>query len=389
VPPPSWRDPVLAVLQERGLEHERGFVEGLRAQKLTIVDLSDHEANHAIANSIDAMRSGVDVIVQAALRGNRWFGRPDVLRRVERQSSLGVWSYEVIDTKLAKDTSGGTVLQLALYSDLLTIIQGMAPELFHVVTPDPAQIVHTFRLQDFASYFRLIRGRLEVTSLQDPDVLAAANYPQPVDHCSVCRWWETCDKLRRSDDHLSLVAGISRLQIREFESAGVITLAQLGALPFPLPFVPRRGAAETYLRVRNQARVQFEGRILQAPVHELLPIEPDHGLTRLPAPSVGDVFLDLEGDPFARDGGREYLFGVLTISADGFPAYESFWAFSDAEERIAFESVVDGILRSWEANAGMHVYHYAPYEPSAFKRLMGRHATREAEVDRMLRAPIR
>ena len=34
----------------------------------------------------------------------------------------------------------------------------------------------------------------------------------------------------------------------------------------------------------------------------------------------------------------------------------------------------------------MHVYHYAPYEPSAFKRLMGRYATRETEVDRMLRA---
>ena len=33
----------------------------------------------------------------------------------------------------------------------------------------------------------------------------------------------------------------------------------------------------------------------------------------------------------------------------------------------------------------MHVYHYAPYEPSAFKRLMGRYATREDELDRLLR----
>ena len=36
----------------------------------------------------------------------------------------------------------------------------------------------------------------------------------------------------------------------------------------------------------------------------------------------------------------------------------------------------------------MHVYHYAPYEPAAFRRLMGRHATREAEIDRMLRAEL-
>jgi uncharacterized protein len=36
----------------------------------------------------------------------------------------------------------------------------------------------------------------------------------------------------------------------------------------------------------------------------------------------------------------------------------------------------------------MHVYHYAPYEPTALKRLMGRHATREAEVDELLRGGI-
>jgi len=36
----------------------------------------------------------------------------------------------------------------------------------------------------------------------------------------------------------------------------------------------------------------------------------------------------------------------------------------------------------------MHVYHYAPYEPSAFKRLMCRHAVRENDVDEMLRAGV-
>ena len=36
----------------------------------------------------------------------------------------------------------------------------------------------------------------------------------------------------------------------------------------------------------------------------------------------------------------------------------------------------------------MHVYHYASYEPTALKRLMGRHATREDEVDRLLRGGI-
>lgn len=36
----------------------------------------------------------------------------------------------------------------------------------------------------------------------------------------------------------------------------------------------------------------------------------------------------------------------------------------------------------------MHVYHFGPYEPGALKRLMGRYATRENEIDRMLRAGV-
>ena len=127
--------------------------------------------------------------------------------------------------------------------------------------------------------------------------------------------------------------------------AGIKTLAELGALPLPLPFVPQRGAIETFVRIREQAKIQLEGRIQQQPVYELLPIEQGQGLARLPAPYTGDVFLDLEGDPFARDGGREFLFGLMIFTGEGTPTYQSFWAFSDAEERVAFEMVVDEVLR--------------------------------------------
>lgn len=385
---PTWKDPALELLQERGFQHERRYVEMLRAQGLTAANLSEGTVDDAVRSAADAMRTGVDVIIQPALRDGRWFGRPDILRRVATPSVFGSWSYEVVDTKLAKETKGGTVLQLSLYSDLLQSIQGAPPEHFHVVTPDSVSPVETYRVQDFAAYFRLVRKRLDETTLRNPRAIAAANYPEPVEHCDVCRWWSLCDKRRHDDDHLSLVAGISRMQARELEHANVTTLAKLSALPLPLPFRPRRGAADTYVRVREQARVQLLGRTTGQPVQELLPISPDQGLSRLPAPSPGDLFLDLEGDPFARDGGREYLFGLVQIADEGAARYMCHWAHSDAEERSAFEAVVDLILEQREANPGLHVYHYAPYEPAALKRLMGRYATREAEVDRMLRAEL-
>ena len=53
-----------------------------------------------------------------------------------------------------------------------------------------------------------------------------------------------------------------------------------------------------------------------------------------------------------------------------------------------FETFVDFVMERWEQFPGLHIYHYAPYEPAALKRLMGRYATREEEIDRMLRAGL-
>ncbi|MEZ5288083.1 MAG: TM0106 family RecB-like putative nuclease [Vicinamibacterales bacterium] len=182
------------------------------------------------------------------------------------------------------------------------------------------------------------------------------------------------------DDHLSFIAGIGRTHRAELTAHDVPTLAAAAALPQPLPFTPTRGSRDTYERLRDQARLQHAQRTSGQPVHELLDVTPGLGLCRLPAPSPGDLFLDLEGAAFARDGGREYLVGLWSAAG-----YECWWAHDDVEERAAFEALMDRIERQWAAHPGMHVYHFAPYEPSALKRLMGRHATREDALDRLLR----
>lgn len=383
---PAWHDPLLEALFRRGLEHERRYVESLHGSS-RVVDLRDLAGrDEAAAATLGAMRDGADVIVQAALTDGQWYGRPDVLLKVDGASALGAWSYEVADTKLALETRAGTILQLGLYCEMLGRAQGLSPEQFHVVTPETANPIHTYRVADYAAYFRLIRARLEATSTEDDAVLAAANYPEPVEHCDVCPWSVVCDRKRHADDHMSMVAGITRLQRRELEARDVATVAGLAKVPLPLPFRPRRGASESYVRVREQARVQMEARAQANPVFERIePVEVGKGLARLPEPSAGDIFLDLEGDPFAVEGGREYLFGLVSLE-DGRPSYRAFWASNAAEERVAFETVVEIITGAAAAHPGMHVYHFAPYEPAALKRLMGRYAVRESEIDALLRA---
>ncbi len=116
--------------------------------------------------------------------------------------------------------------------------------------------------------------------------------------------------MRRRDDHLCFVAGISRLQIKELRRIDVTTLEGLG----DLQDVPRptRGSRDALARTRDQAAIQLLARRSGAPQHEVLePLGPEHGLALLPAPSTHDIFLDLEGDRLAPSGGREYLFGLL------------------------------------------------------------------------------
>ena len=385
---PTWTDPLLEALFARGLEHERNYVSRLSAAGKRIVDLSEINAREeGLAATLEAIRTGAEVIVQGAVGNERWYGRPDVLLRVDSPSALGLWSYEVADTKLAADTRAGTILQLGLYCDLLADIQSLGPERFYVVTPDYADPVKAYRVNDYAAYFRLLRSRMEAVVEGDDDTLAAVNYPEPVDHCDVCPWSAPCSSKRRRDDHLSLVAGITRTQRRELATQNIMTVAELGNTPLPLTFKPRRGAKELYVRIREQARLQVEARLADAPVFELIqPIEPEKGLCRLPQPSPGDLFLDLEGDPFAGENGREYLFGLVSLSDAGQPLYQARWALTSTDEARAFSEVVGLIMDAWMSHPGMHVYHYAPYEPAALKRLMGRFAEREKDIDSLLRA---
>ena len=331
------------------------------------------------------MGSGVALVSQGVLPDGRWGGRADILRRFDTLSGLWDWSYDVIDTKLARETKGGSVLQHCLYTDLVAKAQGVVPESMYVVAPWTDFEPQVFRSNDYLAYYRLVKRSLEAAVAEDAD---SQTCPDPRQHCEICRWRQDCDARRRADDHLCLVAGTSGLQIEELRRHDITTVTALATEPLPLAWKPERGAVHTYERIREQARVQVTGREGGMPVYE--PLEPmaGYGLARLPEPSVGDVFFDLEGDPYVGESGLEYLFGHVAFDDQGTAQYTARWALTREEEKLAFEEFVDGIIARWQQYPDMHIYHFAPYEPAALKRLMGRYATREEEIDRMLRAGL-
>ena len=401
-PAPEWAAPDLKVIQELGLRHEKAYLNYLEEKrKLSVVRLSEKGSDKdLIADTLRLMEEGAEVIAQGALGNAQWFGRPDVLLKVDKPAGRWKWSYQVQDTKLARETKATTILQLSLYSELLEALQGCAPEAMWVIPPAKDFGGEEYRVAEYAAYYRSVKRELlratngttrpaaQGTLFEmDRRQLAAKvdTYPEPVEHCNVCRWFQECEAQRRADDHLSLVAGIRRQQRNQLMEWQRETVAKLAALPTPLKAKPRHGSREGMERVREQARVQVEGREEQKLKFEpIVPVVEETGFFRLPEPSAGDMFVDLEGDPFAGEQGHQYLFGFVWRNANGELVYDKRWALTSAEEKSGFEWLIDEIMRRRETEPGMRVYHFGAYEPGTLKRLMGIYATREEEIDTML-----
>jgi len=391
--PPRREDPTVQLMQDRGDAHELAHVERLRQRGLTVAEIdrtdltTPDRLRAAEAETLAAMQAGADVVYQATFFDGRWRGHADFLyKRPDRPSPrLGSWSYDVADTKLARGVKGGALLQLCVYADLVTRLQGIAPERLYVVTGDSTE--HAFRYDEVAAYYRHVKRRFDARVAGGQN--GSATYPDPVDHCHVCAWYPRCIQQRRDDDHLSIVAGIRRVDTERLTAAEVGTLTTLADLA-PAVTVPEV-RAHVLGRLRDQARLQLHERRTGERVWELIgpnPADPGKGLAALPEPGPWDVFLDIEADPWALDDGLEYLLGVGTLDTSGETRFEPLWGHDRAGEKAAFEALIDLVVARLDAHPEMHLYHYGGYESGAIKRLMQRHATRIDEVDRLLRAGV-
>jgi len=366
----------LTALQQKGEEFEAGYIEQLRRSEKTVVEIDKADRRKALQDTLNAMAAGADIIYQARLEDGIWNGWADFLVKVNRPGRFGTWSYEVADTKLSRETKAGAILQICLYSEILEELQGCMPEHMYINNPNGE---HKFRVDDFMAYYRLMKNKL----LQAVRVQEEQTYPDPVPHCDICKWWLLCNERRRQDDHLSFIAGMGKLQIKEVKNWKITTLESMAELYPVVSFKPSRGSIETYKDLAHQANLQVRSRTTNTAVFEILPLEQGFGFFKLPEPSGHDIFFDFEGDPFVGSTGLEYLFGWWYQDN-----YYDLWANIETEEKQALETFIDTTMQILEQDPGMHIYHFGAYEQTALKRLAGKYATREDELDRLLRTKI-
>lgn len=370
-PPP---DATIELIRAKGFEHEAVVLARLEALHGPAVHISGKApAAEREAATRSAIAAGANLIYQGALIRGDWIGFPDFLVKKARNGAI---AYEPEDAKLARKAKVEHLLQLGIYAELLADVYRMpvGHGTLHVAGGAPQSLDLTRTRHILKRFMKRFESFCAAGKRSTRAIPCAA--------CGQCDFKPTCEAEWRAADSTFFVAGVSGAQIVKLEEAGIETLAALAAVQ-PDTKVTGMGT-ETLAKLASQASLQLQARNDGKPHLEILPAVTGRGFYLLPEADAGDLFFDLEGDALYEEG-LEYLFGVVG-PLDGTPpnTFHLSWAHSHAEEKAAFEALMLRFVAHLAKHPRAHIYHYAPYEPAALKRLAMRYATMEAELDNML-----
>ncbi|PCO05582.1 helicase [Microbulbifer flavimaris] len=378
---PDGEDPLLAVLEQRGLEHEAEVLSNLKESGKEVVEIPrDVSLADQLVETHAAMRRGADVIYQATLKKGSFHGHADFLIRVDGASELGDYHYTVWDAKLSGTVKPSHLIQLCAYAEMLAEWQGRLPESVAVVLGRGQ--LQSFPLEEYLHYYRVQK---QLFLLAEAHFRADA-MPDPAESRARGRWGQYAESILDERDHLSRVANITRAQVKKLQATGIETLEGLAeSMRTRVPGMPDT----VFSRLQAQAQIQRASAGCEEPKFEILVPQAGQqlGLALLPPESPLDVFFDIEGFPL-EEGGLEYLWGATYFDENGGRCFKDFWAHDAAQEKRAFEAFILWVYGRWQQDPSMHIYHYANYEVAACRRLMGRYGVCEHEVDQLLRNEV-
>jgi len=351
----------------------------------------------AVRLTREALVSDARVVYQAAFSDADFVGFADFLVR----DDAGRWIVQ--DTKLARHARVTALMQLEAYAVQLDREGVPVADDVELLLGDGTVSRHA--RADIGPVFRLRRERLRALTA-DRD-LAAGSAGEPLAwgddrgelRILACGRCATCDLEVVASRDLLLVAGMRPIQRERLRAAGVTTIDELATARE----APPRMSWDAFAGLRTQARLQLASpaggipRDAAPPMADEAAIEdaapvPTYevvfakALGALPRPDRGDLFFDFEGDPLYTEGaaqhwGIDYLFGWV----DQNEQYSALWAHTFDDEKRAFETFLRMVDVQRAAHPGMHIYHYAPYEPTHLLAMAARYGVGESAVDRLLR----
>ncbi len=331
--------------------------------------------------TIKLMEQGRDCIAQPVLlvhndEGVTLLSSPDLLIKQPGHSKFGDWMYIPLDIKFGRRPKADYQIISAFHCQVLAAIQEVWPNTAWLILR--RQSAYAVTLDRWLPVMVEVLGDCMETmqSRQEPEVFISRQ------KCDLCHWYNSCYAIAQSQQHISLLPGVSPKRYRELQELEIGTIELLAQTQISI-LEPIFGA-EIACDLVQQAQATIQNRaILRQHYHTLSPSSPlqngsstgsvlefangkmPHLLKSrdiLPSASV-ELFFDIEAQPELN---LDYLLGILVIDhSTQSQRFHPLLAEYPHNEASIWEQFLELVWLYPDAP----IFHFSAYEAETVKRL--------------------
>jgi uncharacterized protein len=315
------------------------------------------------------MQQGTDCIYQGVLKNIAGrenvtlIGIPHLLIKEPGSSKFGDWQYYTVSIQLGRRPKPEYKLVAAYYAQLLANVQGVFPTTAEMILRRGNR--HTVNLSEWLPRMRetLKDCANMLRSQQAPEVFISRQ------RCSLCHWHSHCYAIAQSQQHLSLVPGVTPIRYKSLQALGVETVASLASAS--VTQISDTIGVDIARQLQQQAQAIVENRAMRR-----LNINFNNRKT-IPSAAI-ELYFDIEAEP---ERNLDYLLGIFSIDRQN--NTERFYAFlaeKPEEEEIIWQEFLS-IVSFYE---DAPIFHFSEYEVETIKRLANLYRTPRKEMEALL-----
>jgi predicted RecB family nuclease len=275
-------------------------------------------------------------------------GTPHLLIKRPGLSKFGDWWYSPVSIQLGRRPKPEYKLVAAFYAQLLAAIQGVFPTTSEVVLR--RQNRYTVDLLEWLPRMReTLRDAVQMLlARREPEVFISRQ------RCSLCHWYSHCYALAQSQQHLSLVPGVTPNRYEYLQAMGVDSVASLAAAS--ATNLGETIGREVATQLTQQAQAIVEQRAIRK-FNGFLDIR-----KTIPTSTI-ELYFDIEAEP---ERNLDYLLGILLVDRQtNSEHFYPFLAEKPEDEELIWHQFV-AVVSAYE---DAPIFHFSEYEVETIKRL--------------------
>ncbi len=295
--------------------------------------------------------------------GFDYLGKPHLLIKQPGQSKFGNWFYYPVSIHLGRKAKPEYKLVATFYTQLLAIIQETAP-------PTPELIIRPLKQSSVDTVQWLPRLQLildecvtMLATAQEPEVFIARQ------RCNLCRWYTHCYAIAKSQQHLSLVPGVTPSRYRSLQDVGVVSTESLAKANSDS--IKELIGTELAEKLQQQARSLLHNQAIPRP-------QSQYNLSEILSNQTIEFYFDIEAEP---ERNLDYLLGVVVV--DRLTQTQTFYPFlaeTPEEEGVIWQQFLELV----NTYAHAPIFHFSDYEKDTIKRLGNLYQTPHSQIEHLL-----